>query len=1054
MRITKILLVYTTFILFSSLITTVYVNAFDEDLPNWNKNWSYKQEINIPISLNNSNAKFQPIDIKIIFDNPCWTKSENHTSVRVVCWDGNNWCEIESQIYDLKFLDNEHIDSCGLVFLIPEYVNGDERFFVYYDDTEKSPSNYPDHVSIEDAYYFDSPISELQTEAKYYSIKEDGYCIYGVGQEGQLLDRSFSQIIVKQKDKVEDFDVINSDQITSFAFSYYYGNDEKDESSSDQTFIYKKIFVDGNLMVEFGIISESNKKDVRTTAVYKYYYCPTEDKRISVHVKHEILQDIRVKGKVNIDGRFGAILSIKSRNPAIKKLNLGEIYPYLHFFDKNNNIQEYQMIVNPETKDREWIISYLDDADLGSEAWIANGMGNDGKTNSVIFSSDKNIVSGFDEKDGIQLKVAEREYFNFLGTEVDYASINFGRNSYEKGTGHDLTISKGTVYEFDAEMFSVEEGGYQSIQKESNIYQKLIKYRHLTEDPSFENEKKRFNLAIINHFGGSRLSFPRLSEKIFGKLPVIWIELYQDGKIVASGPANKSFFVKSHKMFEDIVEGTYVVKVYWKIGNIKYLNGAKVVNLDDNKLIHIFCTWEKVIQLNFIDQNGNGIPGVEVFLQNNQDVNYDYNETDENGKITFIASFNSRDPYKIKAYYRNFLIYQGYLPNKIKRVSSTFDLELHDLTIEVFDEFNLPPGIDVTPTLSMVDDKSLQLTPEKIQDGKYFFSKIPSGKYSLQISYGNNVDEKIIEIPQVGNLISLKFTAMFSIQINLFDSKGNSILNNDVIYKIFRDDNQVFSSKDEMFSIPPGKYEIEAYSDNKLIGLKNIDLTSNRTVTIVTTLESLIPLIVAVCLLTFIIVLLLILYLRKISLSTFLKLFTIILLVSSIFLPWWGLSGHSDSPEASRDINLYLSPQVMIEKLKYQEKTQLDVSEMPIVFIDLLQKLVYVVYISIILLSLSTIMYKLKKKSYSLLLTIISITILIVLSSLFFIGTSKITELSIGDLYGQGHISALINTQEISFLSSWGLDYGFYVIICSIVILFISLFFDLRSYVKSKKKKL
>ncbi len=58
---------------------------------------------------------------------------------------------------------------------------------MYYDDAQTSKPNYKDHVTIEDMNYSSSPLPEISAVAKFYGIKEDGYCIYGVGQEGQLV---------------------------------------------------------------------------------------------------------------------------------------------------------------------------------------------------------------------------------------------------------------------------------------------------------------------------------------------------------------------------------------------------------------------------------------------------------------------------------------------------------------------------------------------------------------------------------------------------------------------------------------------------------------------------------------------------------------------------------------------------------------------------------------------------------------------------------------------------------------------------------------------------
>ena len=336
--------------------------------------------------------------------------------------------------------------------------------------------------------------------------------IYAVGQEGQLLDRSCTQVVVKQKKDSKKFDFINADQIVSFGFSYYYGSNEKDESASDQVFIDKKIFVDGNLMVEFGIISESKKKDIQTTAIYRYYYNPLDEKRINVNVKHEMLKNAIVQGIDNIDGRFGSIISIKSRSAAVESLNFGEIYPYLNFYDEDGKIEQYQLNQNPATKDREWIVSFKNDASLGGEAWLCYGEGREGKANAVLFASNEGIVtSGIDERDGIQLKVAEKEIVNFLGTEVDYVSINFGRHSYKSGYSHDVTIPSDLIVQFDAEVFFSETGGYTAVQKESYIYQTLVKSRQRSGDSSYEKEQKRYNVTIITRFGGTHFSYPWLS---------------------------------------------------------------------------------------------------------------------------------------------------------------------------------------------------------------------------------------------------------------------------------------------------------------------------------------------------------------------------------------------------------------------------------------------------------------------------------------------------------------------------------------------------------------
>jgi len=1052
MRIAKVILVYSTLILMFSSIVTSSPSLDEDPLPFWNPEWSYRQEIQLPISTTNSRAKYQPIDIQITFDHSCWTKNENETSIRVCYWDGNQWHELDSQIYALAETQTNNIEKCNLVFLVPEIADGKEKYYIYYDDTKKPSPNYKDHVAIEDSYYFSTPISDISAEAKYYGIKEDGYYIYGVGQEGTLLDRSFSNIIVKQKKHMEEFDLFNADQIVSFAFSYYYGNNEEDESSSDQSFVHKDVFVDGNLMVEFGIISESNKKDIRTTVIYKYYYSPLEEKRICVRVKHELSEEATVKGKENIDGRYGAMFSFKSRNSVIKKMNFGDIYPYLWFYGENEKIEEYQMNLDPDSKNREWILSFEDDADLGKEAWIAYGDDETGKTNSVIFSSNMGILtSGTNERDGIQLKIAEKEYFNFLGTEIDYASINFGRNSYEKGQSHDLKIPEDFIVEFDAELFTTEEGGYDTVQKEARIYQELVTHRQPLDDSSFEQEQKKYRLAVITHFGGTRFSYPWLAARLDRRFPVMWIELCQDGDLVSSGVANRFFFPRgrAHALFSELVGGDYLIKVYWKLDNsTQFFRGAKTITLNEDSKVHVFCTWERSTQLIFSDQNGQAIGGIHTVLLNEDEVIFDENTTDTDGEVILNAPYNPRNPYILKAYYRGFLVYEGEIKNTLRDIVVDFDIHLYDLTVEVKDTLNLPPGVQISPTLlSSQLDSSLQITPENSGSGIFFFEDIPAGDYKLQITYAGFVDEEYLKIPEDGDRLSMVFSATFDVSVDLFDLQGNSLTYNKVSFEITRDEKQVYDSDEPLFSLPPGSYTIKVYSDGEFIGSKDIELTSNRNVKLVTTIQSIIPAFVVGLALVFIGILTVLLLIKRLDFTSFLKLLGITLLLIALVQPWWGLSGSSINPIAERNAQMFIVPQVMIESTCSMGETMFDVAEMPEPFVDMLGNILLLVYAACIMLGVSFLLKKLRKKRCSLLLDMISLILLIAIISMFYVGTSKLCEVSIGDVQGDGVIGISLGHETVSMQSCWGFSIGFYLVIASALLAMMPLFFEVKKVI-------
>ncbi|MCK5261397.1 MAG: hypothetical protein KAJ44_04385, partial [Thermoplasmatales archaeon] len=69
MRIKDVVIVlYIMFIFLFSSVLTVSVSSQDDSIPFWNIEWSYRQEIQLPITTNDSHAKYQPIDIRLNFD--------------------------------------------------------------------------------------------------------------------------------------------------------------------------------------------------------------------------------------------------------------------------------------------------------------------------------------------------------------------------------------------------------------------------------------------------------------------------------------------------------------------------------------------------------------------------------------------------------------------------------------------------------------------------------------------------------------------------------------------------------------------------------------------------------------------------------------------------------------------------------------------------------------------------------------------------------------------------------------------------------------------------
>ena len=209
-----------TIVLAILLPITLSASPPDED-PWWDGDWSSRKEIIIPIDTSNEYAHYQPVDIYLEFDKPCWVKNEEEHSIRVIFQEGGRFIPLESQIYDLNHhSDSEQIDSCNLVFLIPKEANGREKYYVYYDDDKKPSPKYPNHVDVDEGYYRYEPLPGLVFESSFYKIVEEDYIVYAVNKEGTAFDKTASQQVAKLKKGTENVTPSRVEQGASFNFVY------------------------------------------------------------------------------------------------------------------------------------------------------------------------------------------------------------------------------------------------------------------------------------------------------------------------------------------------------------------------------------------------------------------------------------------------------------------------------------------------------------------------------------------------------------------------------------------------------------------------------------------------------------------------------------------------------------------------------------------------------------------------------------------------------------------------------------------------------------------
>lgn len=1050
------------------------VSIGDEPSNVWNKEWAFHQKITPFIQTYTETARYQPIDILLNFDSLCWAENEKNHSIRVCCWDTMTWHELESQIYDLNYSDDSHLSSCRIVFLIPPYANGKESYYVYYHDGEKQAPSYVDHVSVKDAYYYFEPISGISVEGDYYEISQDDEITYGVGQKGQVMNRRLSQITIHMKPGTTTFDILNSDVLTSFAFSYQAGKEDEDEIASDQKLIAKDILIDGNLMIQFMVISESMNGCLRSSNIYTYYFNPSEGKRLGVHVKHEVLEDQTAKGIENADGRYGAIISYHSKSSSMKKMIFGDILPYLHIYSDENWVKEYSLNTNPESSTREWLISYENDCDIGDDAWISYDEGINGETHGVIFSSNENVISNAsEERDGIEIKVAEKEYLDVVGAEVDYVSIAFGRNAFEPIQGHDLSIQKGLIVEFDAEFISFQNASYESVADESIYFQTLVQHRD-TGSGEYAGNTAIHTLTIIPHLTGRFASFPLLYNSTSFPVPILFAEVYLNKSLVASATVEKPFIGFQLLKIPKLSPGVYTVKVYRVLDNIsKRFIGIGQTPIKNDTTIHIYCTWEKTFSFHVKNQHNESLPDVTLQLYQgtmltneiltNNKTNYTISApfnlfesyTIQNIRnLTFRDAFKLAKPYELVAYYKGFKICNVTLPVYTRK--STLTINVYDLFVEITDQLNLPPGVNVKPIIKSEKKASSEiLTPSYGGYGRYYFSNLPEATYTLQISYGSYEKSKTFDVPSCGQNISMKFSYTSPLSFRLLSIQGEIMTGSHAEISIKREGRIIYSeiSLDEPIELPPGIYTVNVDEGNQIIGSKKVEFAHATTIDIVTTTPSIIVLVASVGSMFLLGGSLLLLLLRKISLNMCLKLIVLSVVFLSLVQPWWFIHGKTSDGTLEKTSEMFLYPQTIIDKYDYQGQQYIDIATIPEAFTQFLQVLLIVIFTGVVLMMVSFILNIVLRRRFSFILFTASLLFVIIVAVAFSVGTTKIAEISVGSLQGSGTLDVMLPSGDMAYMSAeWGFGQGFFLIIFAAVIAIFGGVYDLvRQYVWKKK---
>jgi len=1053
-------------------ITIIPINSSASSITLWDTTWSYNQELDIPFDTSLELAKFQPIDIRFEFDNNCWAKNENDHSIRVCCWDGNRWYELESQIYDLEKIDEYNIKACSLVFLIPEFADGNERYFVYYDESEKPSPDYIDHVEIENSYYRYEPISGYPLESDFFKIIDDTYVQYGVAYDGQFMGYNTCQHVTKMKDNITEILPKNGHLFLAFDFKYAYGKGLFDYSSTSQKLISKEIITDGDLMLEFGIISQSKFNELQTTATYKYYHCPASTTRIHAHIKHEALEEIKVYNAVMEDGIFASFQCGSVRSNSIEELNIGDMQPFMHFSNEMKGITQFPIDLDPDYIPENpyiRIVKIQDDVDLGNNNWISLDEGEKGLSHAVIFNSDSVIKRGDNERDGLQINAYEIDYPHFPGLENNMGTIQIGRNSIEKGSVHDDLIPGDFVAEFDAEFFTSNSGGYAVIDEEAEIFQELVKIK-----PSYNGDfdgdtetLKKHSLKVAVHLSPSAPMGSGLSTLLGINFSYINVELYKNNEFKRSGTAGRipmktilnfdelqpfeqiiailrSFDLKNFTFFKTVTfqnlePGEYVIKIYKEnlpISKNRRFIGFVVVNLEKDTETHVFYHPEGSVNVELFDQNNKGVEKAEVLLLKEGAVIAN-SLTDKNGQ-TVIKAPRIFEPYDLQVLYNDITVFEK--PIKIKKlgqilsITESINIQRYRFNLKVSDTWQLTPEIELDPVLIFQEeDKQIILHAEKNNKNNFIFTNLTPNSYQLNLKYKSFTLEKNIEIRDNDEL-DLVFPAEFKTHLKILDSKGNPCNNAKIILTRENKKLELKNCESETtLTIPPGIYRVEIYDNGDLISVRNIDIFSERNFDLITDYEPFfytLILFVGICL----VVAFLILFIVKKIKKQHLIFIPIILLTLSFLFPWWAINGSSSQLETNT--NMFIMPTELITITKTPDVISGELAFLPDIFIDAMNVILVFTAIGCIIFLSSWYFKKHNKKRLYFFSLALSILAFIGSIGIFTYGMSEFCNVGVGSFIGSGNLDIGIpgESSSISVLSNWGPSMGFYLYIVAIVV--------------------
>jgi hypothetical protein len=248
--------------------------------------------------------------------------------------------------------------------------------------------------------------------------------------------------------------------------------------------------------------------------------------------------------------------------------------------------------------------------------------------------------------------------------------------------------------------------------------------------------------------------------------------------------------------------------------------------------------------------------------------------------------------------------------------------------------------------------------------------------------------------------------------------------------------------------IPPGKYELLVNSNNDYIAKHNIDIKSDKSLTIVTTQESSLHTIV-----TFLGIILVVssifLFLWKRNVHLTLNLLTIGFIIIALVSPWWFLNGNVN--DISTNTKTLLIPSKIITLTSSHSIIGGEISIAP-PELSMVLDILAIILVSVCILLMLRIFLKNRLIKISKIILISSILFLVLTVLLFYFAMSQVTDVGVGCFSGSGNLDISIPglKEHAAIICNWGPGIGFYLCIIATICILSPIIMNITNKIKSK----